>query len=223
MLNQLANHTPSVANGYANWSPCDTLAEFIAGLKQLASFRGRICLVFDKAERLAQHGHMLHTLLALPALSVGVPLNIVFVSEAPFPEFGTQPWLLSVDFSRLLRIHFPGYSSAELSTVIKRDALHVATRVLTDHISPVRAPKELSRSEHEEEDAEPRTDALVAAFNSFAETFVESFSPVCRDTHELRHMIRDVFPEFVKPALDGRNILTPPTPKPPPHPTPAPP
>jgi hypothetical protein len=80
-------------------------------------------------------------MLALPTLCAGAAVNVVFVAEAPFPELGTQPSELAVDFARLLRVYFPGYSHAELSTVMKRDALNVVARC-TD-TAPVRPPAEL--------------------------------------------------------------------------------
>ncbi|KAL3933298.1 MAG: hypothetical protein SGPRY_000339 [Prymnesium sp.] len=44
---------------------------------------------------------------------------------------------------------------------------------------------------------------LSAAFDSFVVTFVDFFSAVCRDTHELRHLVRELFPFYIQPALKG--------------------
>ena len=69
-LNQLANHRPSSQNGYTAWSSCDSVGAFVVGLKQIVKTRGRVCIVFDKAERLASRGGgtLLHTILELPSL-----------------------------------------------------------------------------------------------------------------------------------------------------------
>lgn len=67
-LNQLAGHRPSSTNGYSNWAICDSVGAFIAGLRQLVSVLGRVCLVFDKAERLSARGELLQTLVELPEL-----------------------------------------------------------------------------------------------------------------------------------------------------------
>ena len=67
-LNQLAGHRPSTANGYTSWAPCDSVGGFAAGLLQIVAQRGRICMVFDNAERLAARngGTLLRTLIELP-------------------------------------------------------------------------------------------------------------------------------------------------------------
>ena len=68
-LNQLAGHRPQASNGYSCWSSCDSPAAFVAGLRQLVAVRKRVCLVFDKAERLsARGGGLMQVLIALPSL-----------------------------------------------------------------------------------------------------------------------------------------------------------
>jgi hypothetical protein len=41
------------------------------------------------------------------------------------------------------------------------------------------------------------------AFEAFVDTVVDLFSEICRDTHELRHICRQLFPLYVKPVADG--------------------
>ena len=43
----------------------------------------------------------------------------------------------------------------------------------------------------------------AAAFDAFVGRFVDQFSEVCRDTHELRYLCRQLFPLYVQPAADG--------------------
>lgn len=197
-LNQLASHIPCAGNNYTNWSHCDTLAVFVAGLRQLALVHGRVCIVFDRAERLTQRGSLLQTILALPTLCTDTAVNVVLMAEAPFPELGTQPWELSADFSKLLRIHFPGYSLPELCTVMKRDTHNVITRVRTDNIKSTEASRSTNHI---------RDDYLAMALESFTPVVVDFFSNVCRDMHELRHLVRELFPQYIRPALDGRVSL----------------
>ena len=53
-LNQLHGHQPCAANGYVGWSPCDSIASFVAGLQEAIAARGRVCLLFEMAGELAQ-------------------------------------------------------------------------------------------------------------------------------------------------------------------------
>ena len=141
-LNQLANHRPQASNGYSNWSSCDdSPAAFIAGLRHLVEVRRkaqlpeqRLCLVFDKAERLAQRRDLLQTLIALPSLFQAAAAGLVasgaaenamdagavlpiFVGESLWPDFQ-----LHCDGApRVLQFRMAGYSKAGLETVLKRD------------------------------------------------------------------------------------------------------
>ncbi|KAL1522573.1 hypothetical protein AB1Y20_017558 [Prymnesium parvum] len=249
-LNQLAQHTPCAANHYTNWSQCDTPAGFIAGLRQLATARGgRVCLVLDKAERLAQRMTLLQILLSLPTLCAGsAAVNIVLVAETPFPTNDVQLWEIATEL-HLLRVYFPGYTQPQLSTVLKRDARNVAARLgsanglaldvrhkaltvnntgqtynsrgatcepkgtrptdngqscaPTSASALVNAPEAECNAAATPTTSYASTQEFTTAFDTFVGTFVDFFSAVCRDTHELRHLVRELFPKYVLPALHG--------------------
>ena len=67
-LNQLHEHQPCEANHYSSWCVCENPAQFVQGVRDVAQERGRVCLVFDRAERLQQQEKLLSTLLTLPTL-----------------------------------------------------------------------------------------------------------------------------------------------------------
>ena len=49
-LNQLHDHRPCEANNYSSWCSCENPAQFVQGVRDVAQERGRVCLVFDRAE-----------------------------------------------------------------------------------------------------------------------------------------------------------------------------
>ena len=67
-LNQLHDHRPCEANNYSSWCSCENPAQFVQGVREVAQERGRVCLVFDRAERLQPQEKLLSTLLSLPTL-----------------------------------------------------------------------------------------------------------------------------------------------------------
>ena len=62
-LNQLHDHRPCEANNYSSWCSCENPAQFVQGVREVAQERGRVCLVFDRAERLQPQEKLLSTLL----------------------------------------------------------------------------------------------------------------------------------------------------------------
>jgi hypothetical protein len=140
-LNQLAGHRPSSQNGYSSWAPCDSVGAFLVGLRNVIEARGRVVLVFDKAERLAARGashSLLDTLIELPNLyaaaaaaraqhrgsdavsvataAAGAVLP-VFVGESLWPDFQR----ICEGDARVLHFRFQGYPMDSLCTVLKRD------------------------------------------------------------------------------------------------------
>lgn len=148
-LNQLANHRPSSTNGYSSWASCDSVTAFVAGLRRLIAVLGRVCIVFDKAERLSGQGsHLLQTLIELPSLcaaaaaaadtgaglcdagksTVGGVLPI-FVGETLWGDFQR----FCEGDPRVVHFRFPGYSMHGLGNVLKRD-VHVVQEELDRRI-----------------------------------------------------------------------------------------
>ena len=256
-LNQLAGHRPQASNGYSCWSSCDSPAAFVAGLRQLVAVRKRVCLVFDKAERLsARGGGLMQVLIALPSLCAAAAAASVAAGAAEdhtaagavLPVFvGEALW---ADFQhacdgepRVLQFRFGGYSMAGLKTVLKRDVHEVlpAQSALRKRICARAAAASAAASAADEGDVggdgngcgagaaakASSSTALAAsqaavsssesasgscnaerpvyadAFEAFVDTVVDLFSEICRDTHELRHICRQLFPLYVKPVADG--------------------
>ena len=269
-LNQLAGHRPSSSNGYASWAPpCDSIGAFVAGLRRLVEARGRVCLVFDKAERLAgRSGGLLKTLIELPNLlaaaaaaaaaaggleceSVAGQVLPVFVGEALWGDFQRH----CEGDPRVVHVRFPGYMMEALGNVLKRDvdaALprgHVLRRKLehraqastratggggggsgssdpasgscggvlsggsggadsgSDQVGAAQTTGG-DGADGEESGGGGAAAAAAApvhadAFESFVPLFVDTFSEVCRDTHELRYLCRQLFPVYVQPAAEG--------------------
>ena len=208
-LNQLAGHRPSVQNGFSSWAVCDSVGAFVLGLRHIVQEKGRVVLVFDKAERLAARGAsqtLLNTLLELPSLfaAAGIPgaagaVLPVFVGESLWPNFQR----LCEGDSRLIHFRFAGYPKGDLETVIKRD-LHVALpehsvirrklehrasldpsgkrRVLADdHVED--DEYQLAPPPPQEEDESP---AVVhqAAFDKFVTGFVDTFTEVSKQQQQ---------------------------------------
>lgn len=149
-LNQLADHRPQASNGYSSWSTCDSPVAFVAGLRQILAVHRRVCLVFDKAERLAKcDGGLLQTLISLPSLCAASAAALVaaggaydctgagavlpiFVGEAlwPHPTFTELPPNFQMAYDgdpRILPVRFVGYSKGGLKTLLKRDVHAVLT------------------------------------------------------------------------------------------------
>ena len=126
-LNQLHDHRPCEANNYSSWCSCENPAQFVQGVRDVAQERGRVCLVFDRAERLQQQEKLLSTLLTLPTLvslgqsEVSSYVLPVFVAEALWAGGGSKFHMLT-QFRPILCIGFGGYDKPQLSTILKRDA-----------------------------------------------------------------------------------------------------
>ena len=247
-LNQLANHRPSSSNGYTSWTQSDTVMSFVAGLRRIISKRGRVCLVFDKAERLAQRGGgLLRTLIELPdlcaaaaaaaAASAGNEVDStagsvlpIFVGEALWGNFQR----VCEGDPRVIHFGFKGYSLEGLTEVLKRD-VHA---VLPGERNPIRQKLEHQAAAADGGHAGPNSSsgppAPTAAphaapsssaappagggaqsvpappravhheaFETFVTSFADTFTDVCRDTHELRYLCRQLFPVYLQPAADG--------------------
>ena len=245
-LNQLANHRPSSSNGYSSWAQSDTVMSFVAGLRRIIANRGRVCLVFDKAERLAQRGGgLLQTLIELPnlcaaaaaaaAASGGVEVDAtaglvlpIFVGEALWGDFQR----VTEGDPRVIHFGFKGYSLEDLGEVLKRDVHAVlpgernSIRQKLEHQAaaadggragagsssgppapPAALPAAPSSSAAppagvQSVSAPPRA-VHHDAFETFVTSFVDTFTDVCRDTHELRYLCRQLFPVYLQPAADG--------------------
>ena len=211
-LNQLAGPPAEVQNGFSSWAVCDSVGAFVLGLRHIVQEKGRVVLVFDKAERLAARGAsqtLLNTLLELPSLfaAAGIPgaagaVLPVFVGESLWPNFQR----LCEGDSRLIHFRFAGYPKGDLETVIKRD-LHVALpehsvirrklehrasldpsgkrRVLADdHVED--DEYQLAPPPPQEEDESP---AVVhqAAFDKFVTGFVDTFTEVSKQQQQAHY------------------------------------
>jgi len=220
ILNQLAQHTPSTSSNFMNWSQCSTPATFIASMRQIArARRGRLCIILDKAERLGRNVAWLQTLLSVSVLCEEFAVNIIFVAATAFPDESISQWTPMADFSCMLRVYFPGYTQPQLMSVIKRDACNVVARAKNMKTRPNHTPRAFddvggthrlhARTPVLGPASSPQpvplmvSADLAAAFEEFTCTFVNFFSAVCRDTHELRHLARELFPKYIKPAVIG--------------------
>ena len=217
-LNQLVGHTPSAANGYTSWAPCDSVGAFVEGLRRIVKVKRQVVIVLDKAERLAARGanrDLLLSLIELPNLfaaaaaahghgsfsgSAAGAVQLVFVGETLWPDFQR----LCEGDPRVVHFRFPGYSMEGLAGVLKRDVHAVLPeqapirRKLEHRVAEALTPGESTagRPVHE------------AAFHTFVSGFVDQFSEVCRDTHELRYLCRQLFPMYLQPAAEGDLALT---------------
>ena len=116
-LNQLHGHRLSASNGYANWATCEREAAFAAALRDVLAARGRVCLVLENAEQLAEREQLRSTLLALPNLCRDHRAVPLFVAEALWHDFH-----LSSGFANVVPVSFAGYSKPQLVAILCRDA-----------------------------------------------------------------------------------------------------
>lgn len=123
-LNQLHGHRPSAANGYASLYTCEHPAMFVDGLQRLASSKGRVVLVLERAERLRHNEKLLVTLLSLPSLCLlgspgrtGHQVLPIFVAEALWPDFYRL-----TEFRPVMCVGFGGYDKTQLTAILRRDA-----------------------------------------------------------------------------------------------------
>jgi len=100
--------------------------------------------------------------------------------------------------------------------VIAQDANHALSRLVLDRtdedsVGSLGAHEAYLHQEEEEmggavaqaSNMKSTADYAAGAFNEFTKMFVDFFSAVCRDTHELRHLSRDLFQKYIQPALHG--------------------
>ena len=193
-LNQLHGHRLSASNGYANWATCEREAAFAAALRDVLAARGRVCLVLENAEQLAEREQLRSTLLALPNLCRDHRAVPLFVAEALWHDFH-----LSSGFANVVPVSFAGYSKPQLVAILCRDApAALAALGGGNHGGGRRG----SSSGGSSGGGAAAVDE--AAFRAFAGHVVEYFADLCRDVQELRYQCRELFPTFVEPIVKGR-------------------
>ena len=201
-LNQLHDHRPCEANNYSSWCSCENPAQFVQGVRDVAQERGRVCLVFDRAERLQQQEKLLSTLLTLPTLvslgqaEVSSYVLPVFVAEALWAGGGSKFHMLT-QFRPILCIGFGGYDKPQLSTILKRDAPRLVAAAARGGGGGGGGGGARGNGAHPPAAAAD----VAAAFEAFLPLFVDFFSEVtlpltltlpdpnqvCQDLLELRH------------------------------------
>jgi len=77
-------------------------------------------------------------------------------------------------FAQLVCVRFAGYTQQQMVTVLKRDG-----------------PAKVSES------------ADAQAFDLFVPLFIQFFWEICRDVHELRHLAKQIFAQWMQPIRDG--------------------
>jgi len=100
--------------------------------------------------------------------------------------------------------------------VIAQDASHAVSRLILDKMDEDSVDSSGAHEAHLHQEEEEMGGAVAqacnikstaecaaGAFNEFTRMFVDFFSAVCRDTHELRHLARDLFQKYIQPALNG--------------------
>ena len=204
-LNQLHDHRPCEANNYSSWCSCENPAQFVQGVRDVAQERGRVCLVFDRAERLQQQEKLLSTLLTLPTLvslgqaEVSSYVLPVFVAEALWAGGGSKFHMLT-QFRPILCIGFGGYDKPQLSTILKRDAPRLVAAAARGGGGGGGGSGARGNGAHPPAAAAD----MAAAFEAFLPLFVDFFSEVCQDLLELRYMCAEVFHQWLLPVREGR-------------------
>ena len=133
----------------------------------------------------------------------------IFVGEALWPDFQ----VICDGGPRVVHFYFAGYGKSGLKRLLQRDVDAVLTEPTrkkiaaraseaVDAAAEAAATTALAVGEASSEAAAPRP-AHAEAYDAFVALVVDLFSEICRDTHELRHICRQLFPAYVQPVADG--------------------
>eukprot|EP01112_Ceratiomyxa_fruticulosa_P018095 TRINITY_DN5745_c0_g1_i1.p1 TRINITY_DN5745_c0_g1~~TRINITY_DN5745_c0_g1_i1.p1 ORF type:complete len:475 (+),score=63.72 TRINITY_DN5745_c0_g1_i1:599-2023(+) len=158
---------------------CSSLVDFIHKLPSTVNYSNEentIHLIFDKAERLRNmESHFLPSLFCLSDVLETVKVNCIFISELPPEKFRFYGPLPK----ELITICFPNFSLPEAIAIIRK------------FYKP--SPTSLAHTEMEER-----------LWPLFVEATASVIFPSCRELREIIHILQDVWPVYLEPAISGR-------------------